>query len=625
MASGSSSYPGHDASNFLWRRGCSQDAQTTAESYGFESLNCLSAGILPCQMEDTTQGWQQHEMVDFHGQFDGDLPLNKVIKESKGHTTKLEYMKMFDMQGDCGDDVALVKMAKRSNASITNSLSCKNKAWLVDVDMRDTEATLTPHVTYQSSYAVNTPYTQPRHGGGVPVGRPEIARWPESQYNCGSSKNWSSCSSMAALKQGVQNHAALDLSYGMHGVDQPGGFKSDQEELSRDDAITQANMHHSLYPWGKTARKNLDNFLSTCSDKENNGALHAQTSGEREAKLTCNKAGSQKKAFSRDSRDPIWTTFQEDFYLPFPIPSERIGTSLPIKRKRGRPPKTGSTVGIYRTQPTQSRKGKRRRKAKLLFSRPRKNVHVCLQNSSRLKDKGCDGKLSNLLMASTRGRKRKGQTCRDYLTPKQTAMGSTISYAVGPSLEDGSSRDTGEFTDFGDKLEAICQAPFDMTQLVQLVQLFKNRKPIVRLRNTRQGSVFFSTEKEGLSYLDHHPDLAKKLESTSNPEEKLRLLRGFFFWIQHSCMPGSFKPWTRILEGSEDDDCVEIEGPDCEVVAVVLPVDEHQNIDSLLASERYQEFINSVNVDIKPKHNGPMEEHSGISVSSNVKVKLEFS
>ncbi|MCO5599416.1 hypothetical protein L7F22_053519 [Adiantum nelumboides] len=130
--------------------------------------------------------------------------------------------------------------------------------------------------------------------------------------------------------------------------------------------------------------------------------------------------------------------------------------------------------------------------------------------------------------------------------------------------------------DFSKKLEARLSEPFSRKEFEMLTAAASHRKPIYKARETRQGCSQFLSEEEGYSYLDHHPDLAQRLQECECSISRLSLLRGFFFWLEHASMLGAFKPWTaglRLSDTQENDDCIEIDGPDCEIVAVVCSVD----------------------------------------------------
>ncbi|GLJ25625.1 hypothetical protein SUGI_0490910 [Cryptomeria japonica] len=138
--------------------------------------------------------------------------------------------------------------------------------------------------------------------------------------------------------------------------------------------------------------------------------------------------------------------------------------------------------------------------------------------------------------------------------------------------------------DFKENLEAALQKPYNTQELHDLWTSINNRKPIVRFRHTRQRTISVETQDEGFSYLDYHPDLSDRLVSATSPEDKLTLLRGFFFWLKHASWPKSFQPWVsspapKNRIDDDDSDCVEVDGPNSEVrskkvVAVVLHEDE---------------------------------------------------
>ncbi|KAJ7566302.1 hypothetical protein O6H91_02G096300 [Diphasiastrum complanatum] len=177
-----------------------------------------------------------------------------------------------------------------------------------------------------------------------------------------------------------------------------------------------------------------------------------------------------------------------------------------------------------------------------------------------------------------------------------------------------------EATNFTEKLNSVLDEPFDMHQLAEMWELANHRKPVIRRRETRHRSHEISTSEEGLSYLDHHPDLALKLASTMKPEGKLRLLRGFFCWLKCACMPGAFKPWADSHRAFEDEDCLETDGPDCEIIAVVLSLDEDETAESLLNQRSGLAFFEET--DVKPKQNLDLTFNTREDGDEYVKRKL---
>ncbi|KAJ7568891.1 hypothetical protein O6H91_01G051600 [Diphasiastrum complanatum] len=131
-----------------------------------------------------------------------------------------------------------------------------------------------------------------------------------------------------------------------------------------------------------------------------------------------------------------------------------------------------------------------------------------------------------------------------------------------------------EVSPFRKKLEAALDEPFDMNQLAELWEEINRKKPVTQRRETRKRSLEVLINEEGLSYLDQHQDFAEKLMSTANVQGKLKLLRGFFCWLQYACIPGSFKPWVDPNHASSDEDCLVTDGPDDKIVVVDLSQEE---------------------------------------------------
>jgi hypothetical protein len=132
------------------------------------------------------------------------------------------------------------------------------------------------------------------------------------------------------------------------------------------------------------------------------------------------------------------------------------------------------------------------------------------------------------------------------------------------------------------KLKSALGQAFNANELEVLYNLVRCRKHIQKLRQMRGRTIDVVTEDSltvaALSYLDHHHDFAAKLDDARSSPEKLALLRGFFFWLQHSWMEGAFKPWptSHPLPGDQHRDCVVTEGPECQVRAMVLQLNENE-------------------------------------------------
>ncbi|KAI0491306.1 hypothetical protein KFK09_025566 [Dendrobium nobile] len=104
------------------------------------------------------------------------------------------------------------------------------------------------------------------------------------------------------------------------------------------------------------------------------------------------------------------------------------------------------------------------------------------------------------------------------------------------------------------KLMAVLSKPYDQQEHEMLWKHANFRKPVLRHKDLRNQSKSFSTRQMGFSYLDHFPDLAKKLEH-SDPQQALNLLRGLFFWLKNLCHEGAYKPWisasSKIVDVSD--------------------------------------------------------------------------
>ncbi|CAN6201268.1 unnamed protein product [Urochloa humidicola] len=95
---------------------------------------------------------------------------------------------------------------------------------------------------------------------------------------------------------------------------------------------------------------------------------------------------------------------------------------------------------------------------------------------------------------------------------------------------------------FDGKLNAILSQPYDQKEYEELWRKATDRKPVSRQRHLRSASKRYVTEAIGLSYLDHYPDLAIQINSASC-DERLNLLRKFFFWLENLCHEGAYMPW----------------------------------------------------------------------------------
>ncbi|CAL4900855.1 unnamed protein product, partial [Urochloa decumbens] len=97
---------------------------------------------------------------------------------------------------------------------------------------------------------------------------------------------------------------------------------------------------------------------------------------------------------------------------------------------------------------------------------------------------------------------------------------------------------------FDEKLSVVLSHPYDENEYEKLWKDATERKCVNRQRQLRSKSKGYVSEKVGRSYLDYYPDLAVQIESAGR-DEKLSLLRKFFFWLENSCHEEAYKPWMH--------------------------------------------------------------------------------
>ncbi|CAN6328192.1 unnamed protein product [Urochloa humidicola] len=102
----------------------------------------------------------------------------------------------------------------------------------------------------------------------------------------------------------------------------------------------------------------------------------------------------------------------------------------------------------------------------------------------------------------------------------------------------------GGYSWFDEKLSVVLSQPYDENEYEKLWRDVTKRKCVNKQRQLRSKPKGYVSEKVGRSYLDYYPDLAVKLESAGR-DERLSLLRQFFFWLENSCHEEAYKPWTH--------------------------------------------------------------------------------
>ncbi|KAL8030844.1 hypothetical protein ABFX02_14G312800 [Erythranthe guttata] len=104
----------------------------------------------------------------------------------------------------------------------------------------------------------------------------------------------------------------------------------------------------------------------------------------------------------------------------------------------------------------------------------------------------------------------------------------------------------------------VLRKPYDREEYTELLMDIRQRKQEGRhreLRHGREGPC--SVNKDGKSYLDHHPDLREVfLRFVDDKPKCLNLFRGFFFWLQNFLQHEAFKPWL-------DEECLAIRPGSC--------------------------------------------------------------
>ncbi|URD97324.1 hypothetical protein MUK42_30029 [Musa troglodytarum] len=122
---------------------------------------------------------------------------------------------------------------------------------------------------------------------------------------------------------------------------------------------------------------------------------------------------------------------------------------------------------------------------------------------------------------------------------------------------------------FRDRLMDILRKPFDQKEYENMMSLINLRNPIVKYKELRNGSKPYTTNQLGSSYLDCHPDLARRLSSAFDDHHKSLFLHGFFFWLkelelackllitllQNVGYEGAFKPWVPAAPDHIDIEC----------------------------------------------------------------------
>ncbi|XP_059315074.1 uncharacterized protein LOC132065616 [Lycium ferocissimum] len=106
--------------------------------------------------------------------------------------------------------------------------------------------------------------------------------------------------------------------------------------------------------------------------------------------------------------------------------------------------------------------------------------------------------------------------------------------------------DTLEKSKFRQKVMDLLKKPYNTEEYKELWTYVNDKKPVERNMETRRGGLSsYKTTKMGKSYLELYEDLKEKLKEFDNDEsKKLKIMRGFTFWLQNVVHGGAFKPWN---------------------------------------------------------------------------------
>ncbi|XP_006340366.2 uncharacterized protein [Solanum tuberosum] len=115
-----------------------------------------------------------------------------------------------------------------------------------------------------------------------------------------------------------------------------------------------------------------------------------------------------------------------------------------------------------------------------------------------------------------------------------------------------------EPSEFRKKVTDLLKKPYNPKEYKELWTYVNDQKPVERNMESRRGGVkSYKTTKMGKSYLEYYTDLKERLKEVGNNErKKLKIMRGFSFWLQNLTNAGAFKPWNdteflaRVAESS---------------------------------------------------------------------------
>ncbi|KAG2318150.1 hypothetical protein Bca52824_021272 [Brassica carinata] len=112
-------------------------------------------------------------------------------------------------------------------------------------------------------------------------------------------------------------------------------------------------------------------------------------------------------------------------------------------------------------------------------------------------------------------------------------------------LEKDSTEDESISSVFTKELMDELEKPYDEGELLRLSGDVSVKKQVSRCRELRKGRVSnYETHELGHSYLEKVSDFDREYRRVDGDDEaRLKLLRGFFFYLKNVTRAGSFKPW----------------------------------------------------------------------------------
>ncbi|KAJ4885998.1 Uncharacterized protein Rs2_25746 [Raphanus sativus] len=111
--------------------------------------------------------------------------------------------------------------------------------------------------------------------------------------------------------------------------------------------------------------------------------------------------------------------------------------------------------------------------------------------------------------------------------------------------KDITEEDEGRNCQFTKELMDLLEKPYDKRELLRLSGDVSEKKGVSRYRELRKGRVRnYETSDLGPSYLEKVSDFDQEYRRVDGDDKaRLKLLRGFFFYLKNVTRVGSFKPW----------------------------------------------------------------------------------